>query len=284
LSETIKKEPIARAVIFCVVTFVISWSFWIYSARLGDESSWTFDSHYIKFAVPKSLVIALLGNAAPGYVAIALWLLEGKGLRTVFSRLSFPRRPILLLIPSLLGPIGAVLVMVISQAGTGLNGSGSLTADIKAVDLARLTLINLPLGPFWEELGWRGFLFDHLQRRGGVGQAALFSGLVWGAWHAPLYLLVLHSSFRSYLLSYIAIVGLSVSLSILYRASGYSILLPVLFHAVWNASNNAALDSIAKFDSLPVVLEAAAVWTLAGLLWLIWTANRSVPFSSQDCR
>ena len=40
-------------------------------------------------------------------------------------------------------------------------------------------------GAFGEELGWRGYLFHRLRERSGL-QRVLFTGPVWGLWHAPL--------------------------------------------------------------------------------------------------
>ena len=44
--------------------------------------------------------------------------------------------------------------------------------------------INLPF-MLGEELGWRGYLFHRLRERSGL-QRVLFTGPVWGLWHAPL--------------------------------------------------------------------------------------------------
>jgi membrane protease YdiL (CAAX protease family) len=44
------------------------------------------------------------------------------------------------------------------------------------------------LPSFGEEWGWRGWLYPTL-RRYGTWPAILISGLIWGAWHAPLTLL-----------------------------------------------------------------------------------------------
>ena len=37
-----------------------------------------------------------------------------------------------------------------------------------------------------EELGWRGYLLPKLLQRHGMPKALLFSGLIWGLWHAPI--------------------------------------------------------------------------------------------------
>ena len=42
-------------------------------------------------------------------------------------------------------------------------------------------------GPLFEEPGWRGFALPRLQERHGPFAGSLFLGLLWGAWHLPLY-------------------------------------------------------------------------------------------------
>jgi membrane protease YdiL (CAAX protease family) len=43
------------------------------------------------------------------------------------------------------------------------------------------------LVPFFEELGWTGFATAELRKRHGVLATGLIMGLLWGAWHVPLY-------------------------------------------------------------------------------------------------
>jgi uncharacterized protein len=43
-------------------------------------------------------------------------------------------------------------------------------------------------GPLFEEPGWRGFALPRLQERHGPFAGSLVLGLLWGAWHLPLYL------------------------------------------------------------------------------------------------
>ena len=46
-------------------------------------------------------------------------------------------------------------------------------------------IINLPFA-LGEELGWRGYLLPHLCQSMSIHRAILFSGAIWGLWHAPM--------------------------------------------------------------------------------------------------
>lgn len=59
---------------------------------------------------------------------------------------------------------------------------------LQFVNLAAASLMNT-LPAAGEEIGWRGFLFPRLRDRLGATGAVLASGVLWGAWHAPLILL-----------------------------------------------------------------------------------------------
>jgi len=61
-----------------------------------------------------------------------------------------------------------------------------LGALLKNPDAMGVALIFVILfGPFYEELGGRGYLFDQLQARYSAIVASLFVGVVWWGWHLP---------------------------------------------------------------------------------------------------
>jgi uncharacterized protein len=62
-----------------------------------------------------------------------------------------------------------------------------VTADDKAGLLLTGIVVGL-VGPFCEELGWTGFATPRLRLQHGVLATGLIMGLLWGAWHFPLFM------------------------------------------------------------------------------------------------
>ncbi|MGH7521134.1 MAG: lysostaphin resistance A-like protein [Gemmatimonadales bacterium] len=85
-----------------------------------------------------------------------------------------------------------------------------------------------------EEIGWRGYALPRLTQRFGLGAAAILLGIIWAAWHLPLFFVAATDttgqSFPVYALSVTAI---SVAIAWLYARTG-SLLLAMLMHAAVN--------------------------------------------------
>lgn len=69
---------------------------------------------------------------------------------------------------------------------------GGIIAPSPAIGYVLLVLANFFLvflvgGPLGEELGWRGFGLPILQNHYNWRMASLILGVVWGAWHLPLF-------------------------------------------------------------------------------------------------
>ncbi len=96
-----------------------------------------------------------------------------------------------------------------------------------------------------EEIGWRGFLFSELKKSLGRTKGVLLGGLIHGAWHFPLMLLVGYEYGKDYigapLLGLFAFCIFTVVTGIisdyLYEKSN-SIWLPALFHGSVNSTIN----------------------------------------------
>jgi membrane protease YdiL (CAAX protease family) len=252
--------------VFCIVTFGISWTCWLV-AGLNRKIQWNLDLHLFHFDTSEATGLTIIGTMAPGFVALLL----GFATRwTIFpnpiAQLRRPYFPPFSLVFAFSSPILAVFMMLLAQEDQNLGAFSSLRIS----DFVTIFSMNVLLGPLWEEFGWRGCLLPILSRRFGLRWASLIVGLIWAAWHAPFYLLVLNISLQSYYIAFGTIMGAAIVLTVLYSASGNNLILPVIFHASWNAASVWVIAVQQKFDLGPVVLEAVTVWVLAGVVWLWW--------------
>ena len=65
------------AIIYCCLVFVISWSLWISAERSGDATL-NFSILLLDVHIPRETVLVILGNVAPGLVAIVMGLVNGE--------------------------------------------------------------------------------------------------------------------------------------------------------------------------------------------------------------
>ena len=117
---------------------------------------------------------------------------------------------------------------------------------------------------FGEELGWRGFLQEHMNDRFGWLVTSLLIGVIWAVWHLPLWMIdsphaqIAPLLFASHVMLYSVIIGAA------YTVSGGSILPAILLHLTFNLSSNLAVfagfrDPNAWFNTslLPYTILAA---------------------------
>ncbi|WP_276256172.1 CPBP family intramembrane glutamic endopeptidase [Halomontanus rarus] len=134
--------------------------------------------------------------------------------------------------------------------------------------LATLVTIFL-LGPFHEEIGWRGYWLDRLQLRWSALPASLVLGTAWGLWHAPLFLMVGYFSSWEFSpepvwFAYNILVG-SVIYTWLYNNTDRSLLAAILFHFVGNATGqllelSPAADQYQTMATTVLVLAVLLRW------------------------
>lgn len=48
-------------------------------------------------------------------------------------------------------------------------------------------ILAAAINPFFEEMGWTGFAVPRFLKRYGIMRAGLIAGLLWGAWHYPMF-------------------------------------------------------------------------------------------------
>lgn len=131
---------------------------------------------------------------------------------------------------------------------------GSLS--VPRLDIASLSLMlgGMLLGAFGEELGWRGYLQNLLDKRSNGLIAFLVVGILWGLWHVGNY-----QNGSNYMLFFVfSTIGYSAVMGWLLRGTNYNVILASLFHFGVNAGYYLLKDGLT--DLRLIVLN--------GLLWL----------------
>jgi membrane protease YdiL (CAAX protease family) len=216
--------------LFVFGAYLISWSIWICARHFHTVfhisiGGWTID-------IPQRSLVVLLGNIGPGVSASAVvGLAEGwAGVRHLWSGLANWRlHPAWILFACLLIP----LLQSIALLGYWLLG-GRIGDTGGPIRLFLLILLNLPFGPLWEEIGWRGFLLPRLQTKYNGLLASMILACVWGPWHLPIYW---GSPFEWWFWFLAMVFGLAILLTWVYNRSRGSLIPVVLLHVTANTTS-----------------------------------------------
>ena len=114
-------------------------------------------------------------------------------------------------------------------------------AIVNARDLHWTALISFSVynystllgGPIFEEPGWRGFALPRLQAEFGPLPAALALGVIWAAWHLPMFWYPGWTSLPMWQY-FLMVVALSVMMSFAANLAGFGVIAPILIHGVFN--------------------------------------------------
>jgi membrane protease YdiL (CAAX protease family) len=122
-------------------------------------------------------------------------------------------------------------------------------------------VLFLDPGPLGEELGWRGFALPRMAERFGLPLASTMLGLIWGAWHYPVFRIPsMNQSSLSFPVFVVGAIVMSFIIAWLVLRTGGSVLIAVLFHLAVNLSLGVFQP---PFPMLVVVLGVVALSILA---------------------
>ncbi|MDB0440351.1 CPBP family intramembrane metalloprotease [Clostridioides difficile] len=99
-----------------------------------------------------------------------------------------------------------------------------------------LFLKNLFAGPLGEELGWRGFAQNELQKKYSPLRASIIIGFWWGIWHLPIWFTTGFTGID--LIKYIAffmtsVISVSIIMATFYNLNK-NLLVPIIIHQLFN--------------------------------------------------
>ena len=99
-------------------------------------------------------------------------------------------------------------------------------------------LDNVVRGPLGEQLGWRAFALNEVQKRHSPLKSALIVGVLWGSWHAPLWFLSGYTGvdlIKYITLFMIGIISVSIIMTLFYNLNK-NLIIPIVIHQLFNFS------------------------------------------------
>ena len=189
----------------------------------------------------------LLGLMIPALVAIALiWSQPDLAMKRDFTQRLFNPgliRPGPFLFSLALMPLSVVLSILLSLLLGGSPDQFRISEEFSFRSGFVPVLALLFLAALFEEMGWRGYAFEWLEKGRSFLAASLIFGVIWSLWHLPLLLVNDSYQHEIYLQSpwyaanfFLGTAVLGVIVSWVCHINRRSILAAILFHFVINLS------------------------------------------------
>lgn len=177
------ERPIVDAALFGVLAFLITWGtgmLIVLSTHANLVNGAQQVQHPIPLPFPLAITSVMIGGFGPFLAAVAVTgLRSGRaGVRELFSQFGRWRVHPVWFMTAVLGPafLGVLALCVTSLMG-GPTPAHWFT-------LPRPVLFaGWSVGPWGEELGWRGYAQPTLQKRLGALGGSLVVGTMWSLWH-----------------------------------------------------------------------------------------------------
>lgn len=161
----------------------------------------------------------------------------------------------------LLGPL-AVAAVYIAMG----NSARGLLPGVTAWALVGQLIFTLFSGPLAEEAGWRGFALPRLQARHGALTSSLILGVLWAAWHIPLYVEGGQAAPGISLpIFFVIVLVLSTLFTWLYNNTGGSLVVTVVAHFSFNLTGAFIIGTLGL---IPVNVFYMTAGPLLGLMFL----------------
>jgi len=259
MREQVKRFPLVS---FFVLAYAVSWAYWVPLLALGYR------------VAPGSATTHFPGLLGP---AVAACVVEGAihgkaGLRALLGKLVLVSRPRWRFCLYSLSPMaflgGAFLVMALRGVPVPGPAEFARFSGLPEIGLPAVVLLVFLVGGCGEELGWRGFALQRLQRRFGPLGGALVLALFWAGWHLPAFGFI--QTYRDMTVPMILggfLFGLACGSVVLARVAHQtagSVLAASLWHAAYNLTSATAAGGglVAGFTTMCVVVWALVLTVL----------------------
>ena len=121
-----------------------------------------------------------------------------------------------------------------------------------------------------EEIGWRGYALPRLSDRCGLAAASVLLGIVWAAWHLPLFFVRAADTFgQSFPLYLLQVTAVSIASAWLYWRTAGSLLLVMLLHAAINNTKDIVPSAVPGATNPFALSTSLAAWLTLTMMWIV---------------
>jgi membrane protease YdiL (CAAX protease family) len=192
----------------------------------------------------EKIILPQFGPGVAAVVMIVWFRSDNLKIRIAPKRASFSKYIVAFGLPML---VSTLLFLIYSQF------IQSLTISFPNAVSLTLMVGGMLLGAFGEELGWRSYLQNLLDKRLNGLAAFLLVGILWGLWHVGNY----QNGVLYMLFFTLATIGYSATMAWLFRDDDYNVILAGLFHFAVSLG----------FFMLKDALADLRLMALNGLVW-----------------
>ena len=270
--DKIEKTNNMHLWLFFGLVFFFTWVCWIPAGLLPSEEYGRLAGimHYAGGVMPTIVTLWLLYRRSSMQDRKDYWqrLIDVKRIGKAWYAVIFLTVPIL----TVVGNLGDLF--------TGGKGGkfGAVSHFVsQPMSLIWFIVFTLLFGPLPEEMAWRGYSLDGLQKRWNAISSSLILGVIWTVWHLPLFLIegsyqhglgigTLH--FWLYMLDK---VPQTILMTWIYNNNRRSTVSAVLFHFMINLVGE-SFDLSQRGE----VMYIASWWIMAFVVTTIWKPQRLV--------
>ncbi|MGE5652713.1 MAG: type II CAAX prenyl endopeptidase Rce1 family protein [Bacillota bacterium] len=179
-------------------------------------------------------------------------------------------------IPLIITIVAAQVLICFGIAFTYAIRNGMAVSAVLVTSSSALTLRffdQMARGPLGEELGWRAYALNELQKRHSPLVSSVLLGVVWGLWHTPLWFI---SGYAGYdLVKYImffmvGIIATSIIITAFYNLNK-NLMIPIVIHLLFNF-----LASITQIDTLMNISYITLMYLVFALVLIVINPKKAL--------
>lgn len=254
-STTDTRETTKSLLTFLIITFSLSSIF------------------YYLIGIAGILEMSYLLMWCPGVAAIAVSLLYHRGENAMnFRKCAVKYNIAALWIVAVIGAVSYGVYFIVY--GKAILQENQVIAALAQSPMTLLLYLFIYfITAFGEEIGWRGYLCPKLMERFGFTKGTLYTGLIWAAWHMPVYVTgyLTHNLEKPVPLAFqlpmvtLLLLGWSFVKSYIFTKTR-SVWPAAIFHFAYNFIYQVLLDQSFSGEMRPYLVGETGALTIAALL------------------